>query len=415
MNKQTYWLINVILETGYIYEGERIVATKTDLHHLLIKDGKITKILSENEPITDDLPKVDANKRLALPPFAESHFHLDKSYIGGPWKAINPTKNLIERLDDEAKILPLQLPMVKSKAKLLIDRITKAGSTHIRTHVNIDPYVGLKHLESVREALEEYSDQLTYEIVAFPQHGLLRTNVASMMRQAMKEGATHVGGVDPGGVDGYVERSLETMVDIAVEAGADIDLHLHDLDYLGIYTMKKLCNLIEEAGWKNCVAISHGFALVGIPESEAAEMADRFVELGVSMKSTAAMQRMLPFPLLKRKGVGVALGCDSMFDSWGSFGNADILERVSRLAEYYRWSDERSLAETLAYITQGLIPLNEKGEQMWPKSGDDANMVLVDASCSAELIARRCPVAFTVHRGKMIDCQKSSIESSILV
>lgn len=405
MKEQAYWLKNVKLETNFIYEGDQIVATGTDVHHLLIKNGKIEKILLESEPITDDLPKREGYNRLALPPFAESHFHLDKSYIGGPWKAINPTSNLIERLDDEAKILPTQLPMVKSKAKLLIEKINRAGSTHIRTHVNIDPYVGLKHLESVREALEEYSDNLTYEIVAFPQHGLLRTDVASLMRQAMKEGATHVGGIDPGGVDGYVERSLATMMDIAVEADANIDLHLHDLDSLGSYTMKKLSNMTEEVGWQDRVTISHGFALMGIPESEAIEIADRFVKLGISIKSTVAMSKMLPFSLLKRRGVDVALGCDSMFDSWGSFGNADILERVCRLAEYYRWSDERSLAETLGYITRGILPLNAKGEMVWPKLGCDANMVLVDASCSAETVARRSKVAFVMHQGNLKDTQ----------
>lgn len=37
----------------------------------------------------------------------------------------------------------------------------------------------------------------------------------------------------------------------------------------------------------------------------------------------------------------------------GPFGNADIFERVGRLAEKYRWMDEKSLASSLAYITGG--------------------------------------------------------------
>lgn len=417
MSERAYWLLNVRLEEGYNYEEGKVIGTETSLNHILIKDGKLDKIIMANEPIKDDFKKIDAKMHLGLPPFAESHFHLDKSYIGGRWRAVNPVNNLIERLEDEAKILPTQLSSVKSSAKLLIEKITQAGSTHIRTHVNIDHYVGLKHLESVREALEEYSDRLTFEIVAFPQHGLLRSDVVRLMRLAMKEGATHVGGVDPGGVDRNVERSLEKMMEIAVEFDTGIDLHLHDSDYLGIYTMNKLFSLIEEAGWKNRVDISHGFALGGISTTEAEEIADRFVELGIGLKSSAQMQMnttLPPFPLLKRRGVSVALGCDSLFDWWVPFGNADILERVSRLSEYYRWNDEVSLAEALGFITLGITPLNKKGEKVWPQVGDDANMVLVESTCSAETVARRSDISYVLHKGKMFDYRKNGSKSPIM-
>ncbi|GKU85080.1 amidohydrolase [Niallia sp. NCCP-28] len=415
--EQAYWLTNVRLETGYKTDNGRVIGTITELHHLLIQDGKIEDIKKASEEIQDERKKIDTRELLALPSFQESHFHLDKSYIGGEWKAVNPVNNLIERLEDEAKILPIQLAKVKERAKLLIEKIADAGSTHIRTHVNIDPYVGLKHLEYVREALSEYDNRLTYEIVAFPQHGLLRSDAEKLMRKAMKEGATIVGGLDPGGVDGYIERSLAMMMDIAVEANADIDMHLHDGDYLGIYTMNKLFEMIEESGWINRASISHGFALGGIPEEEAEEVADRFIELGVGLKSTAPMRAnttIPPFLLLKRKGVSVALGCDSMFDSWGSFGTADILERVGRLGEYYRWTDERSLAESLGYITNNRTPLNASGTKVWPKIGDKANIVLVNATCSAETVARKSKIAYVLHKGKMFEVnEKISTETSV--
>ncbi|XNM64022.1 hypothetical protein ACLK2H_01935 [Escherichia coli] len=35
----------------------------------------------------------------------------------------------------------------------------------------------------------------------------------------------------------------------------------------------------------------------------------------------------------------------------------------------------------------------KKGEQVWPKAQDDASFVLVDASCSAEAVARISPQA----------------------
>ena len=51
------------------------------------------------------------------------------------------------------------------------------------------------------------------------------------------------------------------MVELAVEGNAGIDLHLHDPDQLGTFTMKRLAQLTKEAGLQGKVAISHAFGL----------------------------------------------------------------------------------------------------------------------------------------------------------
>ncbi|MCM3782334.1 amidohydrolase [Neobacillus mesonae] len=414
--EQMYWLMNVRLEDGYEYENDSVVGTKTNLYHLFIDGGKIAKIYNANEQIQDDYIKIDAEMQLALPSFAESHFHLDKSYYGGEWKAVKPVANLLERLDYEAKILPEKLSTVKSTARMLIDKIMEAGTTHIRTHVNIDPYVGLKHLEMIQEVLDEYNDRLTFEIVAFPQHGLLRTHVAGLMREAMKLGATHVGGLDPGAIDRNVEQSLELMMNIAVEAKADIDIHLHEPDYMGLYTINKLLSLTEEAGWQNKVAISHGFALGGVTLAEAEETADRMAASGVALISTAPIRvrtTIPPLQQLKARGVKVALGCDSIFDWWGPFGNASIMDRLSRFAEYNSWSDERTLSEAISYITRGVTPLSPLGERVWPLEGDEASLVLAKASCTAEVVARRSPITRIIHKGKLLTKEDNRVAHNL--
>ncbi|MFD2701087.1 amidohydrolase [Paenibacillus shunpengii] len=399
---KAYWLVNIRLEDGYEVEDSTPVRTLTKQYHLFVENGKIAKIVSAEEQIKDHHDKIEGGGMLALPPIADSHFHLDKSYYGEEWKAAKPAAHLLDRLEEEAKILPGKLNTVEVTARLLIDKIMEAGTTHIRTHVNIDPYVGLRHLEIVREVLDDYRDRLTYEIVAFPQQGLLRTNAAALMREAMRNGATHVGGLDPGGIDRNIERSLADMMDIAVEANADIDIHLHDPDYLGLYTINKLLSLTEEAGWVDRVAISHGFALGGVTLSEAQETAERMASCGVRLISAATMRArttLPPLEELKARGVQVDLGCDSIFDWWGPFGNASIIDRLSLLAEYNSWIDERSLAESLGYITRGITPLSAAGDRVWPQAGDDASMILTEARCSPEFIARRSQAVKIIHQG----------------
>lgn len=48
------------------------------------------------------------------------------------------------------------------------------------------------------------------------------------------------------------------------------------------------------------------------------------------------------------------------------------------------------------------LPLDDKGVQQWPKAGDDADMVLVVASCSAEAVSRISPVTSLIHKGNVV-------------
>lgn len=89
--KSQYWLTNVKLECGYVYEEARITSTETEICSLFIEDGKITNILP-GIVSEQDGEVVNANGLLALPAFEEMHIHIDKTYYGGPWKACTPVK-----------------------------------------------------------------------------------------------------------------------------------------------------------------------------------------------------------------------------------------------------------------------------------------------------------------------------------
>jgi cytosine/adenosine deaminase-related metal-dependent hydrolase len=403
-----YWLTNIKLETGYLQDDKGSYTTKTELFHLKIEDGKITEKQSSSFEISENEETVDCKGFLALPSFKEMHNHLDKTYLSLDWKACRTVRNLEERLQYEAMELEELAPTAKQRASKMIELLLSKGSTHIRTHVNIDPYIGLKNLEGVKAALEDYSDKLTYEIVAFPQHGLLRENVIPLMKEAMRSGANIVGGLDPAGIDRNIEKSLYEIMNLSTEFNADIDIHLHDGGHVGYYTVDKFAEMVEDAGWHNRAAVSHAFSLGEIPVPQAEEIADKLSELGMSIMSTIPITKSLPpIELLDRKGVNVYLGCDGFYDSWGPFGNGDLLEKVTRYGELYRKSDELSLAQSLKWATGGPVPLNKDGEVAWPFEGDDANLVLVAASCSAEAVARTPKREAVIFKGKIVSGQLS--------
>lgn len=399
----TYWLINVRLESGYHVESGRVTGTKTEICHIRIENGTIAELVYGTPPTTGHLPVLDAKQLLMLPSFKEMHIHIDKTYYGGPWKAVKPFTSIFGRMEEEKELLPKQLPTAQERAEKMLAMMLGFGSTHIRTHCNIDPMVGLGNLEATMRALDSFSGKISHEVVAFPQHGLLRSQVVDLVKQAMKQGATFVGGVDPATVDEDIEKSLQTIMDIAVEANAGVDVHIHDRDHLGIFTMKRLAELTEEAGWQGRVTVSHAFGFAGVPEGAAAELAEQFAELGISITSTVPTGALtMPIPLLHDKGVKVELGNDSITDHWSPFGIGDNLELASRLAEVYRYIDELSLSQALGFITGGRTPLNRDGKRIWPMVGDEANVVFAHASCSAEAVARRSKLQAVMYQGNIV-------------
>ncbi|CRK81870.1 amidohydrolase [Neobacillus massiliamazoniensis] len=402
MNK-TYWLKNARLEVGFVKENERVAGTETELFHLLIEDGKIAKIVKESEPLSNDFPVEDAKGLLLLPSFIEKHVHLDKNLLGEKWRACIPASGVIERCEIEKNILASIPLSTQERAQNLLDVLLASGSTHVRTHVDIYPEAGIRNLEGVKQALENYSNKVSSEIVAFAQHGLLRQGTAQLIREAVRNGAGLVGSVDPATVDQNIEASLVQLMDLAVEGNAGIDLHLHDPGHLGTFTMRRLAHLTKQAGWEGRVAISHAFGLGDVSKEEAAEMAEILKDAGISIVTSLPIGRAIPpVDLLSKHGLEVAVGNDNIYDTWWPTGNGDILERAGRLVEIFRWTNEVSLSQSLRYITSGKTPLDKDGKQVWPKPGDDADMVLVNASCSAETVARRSKRQAVFYKGNLV-------------
>ncbi|MYL42981.1 amidohydrolase [Virgibacillus salexigens] len=407
MQHKPYWLINVRLEVGYQYDNDIVTGTNTEQFHIRVEDGKIAEMVLADEPIEDHLPKQDAKGCLLLPSFRDMHIHLDKTFYSGPWKAPTvPTQGIFTRLEEEKELLPKMQPFAEDRAKKLIDLLLSAGTTNIRTHCNVGPIEGMKNLEATVRAKEAYKEKANLEIVAFPQQGLLRSGSYSYIREALQNGASIIGGVDPASIDGNIEKSLQQTMELAVENNKGIDLHLHEPGHLGIFTMKRLIALTEEAGWQGRVNISHAYALADISCQEAEEMAVLLAHHGISITSTVPMGKTIPIPLLKEKGVSVSLGDDSIIDHWSPFGKGDSLAKAGRLAERFGLSDERSLGQALGYITGGITSLDEQGEFMWPQPGDAADYVLVDASCTAEAVARRSPRNAVFFKGKIVSEDK---------
>lgn len=407
------WLKNVRFETGEFLHDNGGIKTETDLFHLeLSVDGKIQKIL----PATEELPcedVFDLEGKLALPAFKEMHNHLDKTYLSLGWKACQKVRGLTERLELEAKELTELAKTVEQRASAMIELHINNGVNHIRTHVNIDPFIKLKNLEGVKKALTKYEDYITYEIIAFPQHGLLgHEEMPALLEEALNSGATILGGLDPAGIDKDIEKSLQVTMDLAKKYEVDVDMHIHihDQGQVGFYTMDKWLNMAKEQGYQEQTGFSHAFALYSLSPEKQKQFAQKLAAHNAKILSTVPISKnsgIIPIDILREEGVYTALGCDGFYDSWSPYFSGDILEKVHHFCLYIGKSDERSLRQSIGLITDGVTPLTTNGEKQWPRVGDDADFVFVDASCSAEAVARLPKNRLLMNKGKLYKHDKT--------
>ncbi|WP_353227447.1 amidohydrolase [Novosphingobium sp.] len=396
---------NVLLETGYDWQGDEVVGTRTARASLLIEQGRIARIIATGDALPPGVPVRDGGGLLLLPSFRDMHIHLDKTFYGGPWVAPRARKNGIAgQIARERTLLPQMLPTLQDRAGLLVALLQRNGTTFARSQCNVDPVVGTQHVELLRQTLDGCAATFGHEIVAFPQHGFLSAHLEPIMRQAMAAGATHVGGIDPTTIDGGMERSIDTMLQIAVDTHKSVDIHLHEPGATGIAAIRRIADAVDHTPTlRDRVTISHAFSLMSLADADVANLADRMANLGMAIASAVPFGgQIMPIPTLLRHGVRVYTGTDSVIDHWSVFGSGDVLEKAKLACQIYGWGDELAISQSLKLATGGPTPLNAKGAQVWPMPGDPADMVLIPASCSAEAVARTPARRAVFYRGTLV-------------
>ena len=177
-------------------------------------------------------PELDAGGRLVMPAFVQPHIHLDK-VLTGPLLGPNRTGTLAEAIAISHRVKrAAAVDEIRARAGEVIRAAVIAGTTAIRTHVDIDTIGGLKGLRGVAAARKDHADLCDIQLVAFPQEGIWRDPGADeLMAAAMDEGADVVGGM-PHWEDGLEEarRHIAFCLDLALRHDADVDMHVDETD-----------------------------------------------------------------------------------------------------------------------------------------------------------------------------------------
>jgi cytosine deaminase len=374
-----------------------------DTVDVLAVDGTIQKVAAGISPPGPDTEVIEGENRILVPGFVDCHTHIDKTFWGLPWHRHQAGPRLIDRIENERRLRREMNLSPEIQSENQVRQAIRMGTTHIRTHVDVDTEIGLKHLEGVLATRERFKDQITIQTVAFPQSGMLiRPGTAQLLEEAVKAGADLIGGIDPSSMDRDPAGHLDTIFDIADRHAVGVDIHVHEHGMLGGFAIELIAERTKALGFQGKVNISHAFCLGMVNEEYLNQLVDLLLENSISIMSHAP--GYIAFPPIKRlfqAGVVLCSGSDGIRDSWGPYGNADMLERAMLLGYRSNYRQDEDLEMCLGIATFGGARV--MGTKLYGlEAGCRADFVLLAGETRTEAIVSRGSRKLVVKNGLIV-------------
>lgn len=369
---------------------------------VLVAEGRIAAI-GPSLTAPEATPVEDGAGALLLPGLVEGHTHLDKSLWGLGWYHNDVGPALTDKIDNERRYRAATNHDAGAASLAMAKRFLAAGTTAIRSFVDVDTDAGLKHLHGLLDTRAAIAPAQRIQVVAFPQSGILRRpGTDALLDGAMAAGADVVGGLDPCGIDRDPVRHLDIVFGLAQKHGKPVDIHLHEPGQMGAFSLDLILERTAALGMRGAVVVSHGFCLGMVEPAERDALLSRMAAWDVAIATTAAPSRSVPtVQMCRAAGVTLFAGNDGIRDTWGPYGTPDMLERAMIVGLRSNLRRDEELGWALETVTGGgARGCGFAGHGL--AVGDRADLVLVQAEAVAEAIVARPVRALVVSAGRIV-------------
>ena len=376
---------------------------------IAISGGKIVGIGATREAARET---IDAGGRLVTPGLVEAHIHLDKAYLSDRVSGSAGTVEEAIRLTGEAK-RRFTVEDIRSRARRVIDLAIAAGTTAMRTHVEVDPIVGLAGMEALLPLKREYAPAITLQICAFAQEGILQApGTEALLRRALSMGADLVGGCPYNDTDSI--EQIRIVFGLAQEFGVDADFHVDFFDEPIHLHIREIAAQTVRAGWQGRVAVGHLTELAALPVREQDAMIADIAAAGIGVICLPATDLYLmgrrdevnvrrgltPVRRLLAAGVPVALASNNIRNPFTTVGTADLAHMafLAAVAAHMGTSEQmRELVATLTTHPARILRLPGYGLD----TGCRADLVVWGCERPEDIVAALPARAFIVKNGRV--------------
>lgn len=397
------------------FTNARIYRQHDKVSEILVDKGVIQQI-GENLPKADE--EIDLRGRLVVPPYVDPHLHLDYVYTGGSEAAANATGTLFEGIERWHEVKKTQtLEDARERALRGIEEEVSKGVQFIRTHIDVDDpkLTGLKAMLEIREQLK---DNVTIQIVAFPQEGMYAYKGGDeMIEEALKMGADCVGGIPHfEWAREFGEKSVRRTVELAEKYGKLIDVHCDETDDVMSRHVELLNALVmtEDMGVRSTA--SHTCSFGSADDAWAFRMLGLFKQSGMNFianpTENAYLQgRQDTYPKRRgltrvkemwQQGINVCFGQDSINDPWYPVGNGNMMNILDHGIHLAHTMSFGELDRCLDLITYNGAKTLSVEDRYGIEAGKPANFLVLNADSPFEAVRQRADVLASIRHGEYL-------------
>ena len=365
---------------------------------IAIAAGRITAITPTLAPAADGPPRIEAQGRLLLAGLVETHVHLDKTCILDRCTAAEGSVAEAVRLTSLAK-RSFTPEDVYARGQRTLERAIGWGTTRMRTHVEVDPGIGLRGFEGVQQLAQDYAWAMDIELCVFPQEGLLNNpGTDALLIEGLRRGARVIGAVPY--IDSDPRGQIDRIFAIAREWDVDIDMHLDMGDTPEGMQVEYVCRKTEEYGWGGRVAVGHVTQMSLVPPARFAALAATLARAGVAVTvlpatdlflmgrahTNAIPRGVVVAEPLRAAGVVCSIATNNVLNPFTPYGDANLLRMANLYANVCHVARPHDLAGCLHMVTDDAAKLL-RATDYGIKMGSPADLVLFDATDAAGAVA----------------------------
>ena len=390
-----------------ILRNARISGREPQTFDIAIADGRIGAIA---DGIAANAPAEDLGGRLVVPGFVETHIHLDKSCIldrcqaGGTLQEAIAEVTALKRSFSEDDIY--------ERARRTLEKAILQGTMRMRTHVEVDPRVGLRGFRAIRRLKRDYAWAIDIEICVFPQEGLLNDPGAEeLLIAACEQGADLIGGCPY--TDSDPHGQIARIFAIAKRFDRDVDFHLDfDLDPSQM-NLDEVCRRTEAERWGGRVTVGHVTKLSALEPERFAAAARRLAEAGVAVTALPATDLYLmgrdhdhdvprgvtAAHRLLDHGVVCSIATNNVLNPFTPFGDCSLIRMANLYANVAQVGSPAELASCLDMVTA--LPaklMNAKDYGLCV--GNPADLVALDCADAVSAVTELARPLFGIKRGR---------------
>jgi cytosine deaminase len=358
-----------------------------------------------------DARELDAADCLVIPGLIETHIHLDKTCILDRCRIEEGTVAEAVRETAAAK-RDFTIEDVYARGQKTLERCIAHGTMRMRTHVELDPGIGMIGFEAVNQLARDYAWAMDVELCVFPQEGLTNyPGTEELLIEGLRRGARAIGAAPY--FDSDPRGQIDRIFAIAREYDAEIDMHLDLAETTQGMQVEYVCRKTEEFGWGGRVAVGHVTQMSLLPPERFNAIAAQLAGAGVAvtiLPSTdlhlmgrnhdhAIPRGVVQAEPLRRAGVTCSISTNNVLNPFTPYGDGSLIRMANLYANVCHVSRPADLAGCLDMITNAaarLMRLEDYGITV----GGPADLVCLDAKNPAEAIATLAQPLWGIKRGR---------------